>query len=392
MYTQSEYDKVLDYYFENKKFPTPNRRFFEAVTGSIDQKDFLFSTPWTVSWQVVSQCNLRCRHCFFEGNKDLYKSDFDLDSDTLLQLANELNNKFSVVSLSITGGETMFRKDIFELLKTLKRNNVAISLQTNGTLIDKNKAQLLSDILNVDTDFVQVSLDGSKPEIYDKIRGEKTFDKALNGINLLIEKGIKVNVNATALSLNVSDLPDLYTLCNNLNVKKFSVSRFVPCYKEQEYLACEFSSVLPSISAIIDKSLISKTFFEMNYRFYDFVSDETLRAYADEYLKKTDKKRTLCNDISCHRHNTIYINAKGEFYLCFACENEKGCLGTFPKDSLEQIWENRKHNIFFKPREAKASECKKCKYFPFCTGGCMGSAFGTYGNVNAPDGLCVYAK
>ncbi len=124
MYTQSEYDKVLDYYFENKKFPTPNRRFFEAVTGSIDQKDFLFSTPWTVSWQVVSQCNLRCRHCFFEGNKDLYKSDFDLDSNTLLQLANELNNKFSVVSLSITGGETMLRKDIFELLKTLKRNNL----------------------------------------------------------------------------------------------------------------------------------------------------------------------------------------------------------------------------------------------------------------------------
>ena len=100
----------------------------------------------------------------------------------------------------------------------------------------------------------------------------------------------------------------------------------------------------------------------------------------------------ILSDISCHRHNTIYINAKGEFYLCFACENEKGCLGTFPKDSLEQIWENRKHNIFFKPREAKASECKKCKYFPFCTGGCMGSAFGTYGNVNAPDGLCVYAK
>ena len=57
------------------------------------------------------------------------------------------------------------RKDIFELLKSLKRNIVAISLQTNGTLIDKNKAQLLSDILNVDTDFVQVSLDGSKPEI-----------------------------------------------------------------------------------------------------------------------------------------------------------------------------------------------------------------------------------
>lgn len=223
-----------------------------------------------------------------------------------------------------------------------------------------------------DTDFVQVSLDGSKPEIYDKIRGEKTFDKALNGINLLIEKGIKVNVNATALSLNVSDLPDLYTLCNNLGVKKFSVSRFVPCYKEQEYLACEFSSVLPSISAIIDKSLISKTFFEMNYRFYDFVSDEKLRAYADEYLKKTDKKRTLCNDISCHRHNTIYINAKGEFYLCFACENEKGCLGTFPKDSLEQIWENRKHNIFSNQEKQKLLNAKSASIFLFAQGAVWG--------------------
>ena len=113
MYTQKEYNKVLDYYFENKKFPTPNRKFFESVSDSITQNDFLFSTPWTVSWQVISQCNLRCKHCFFEGNQELYNSQFDLDTDTLLFLAKELTDKFSVVSLSITGGETMLRKDIF---------------------------------------------------------------------------------------------------------------------------------------------------------------------------------------------------------------------------------------------------------------------------------------
>ncbi len=392
MYTQKEYNKVLDYYFENKKFPTPNRKFFESVSDSITQNDFLFSTPWTVSWQVISQCNLRCKHCFFEGNQELYNSQFDLDTDTLLFLAKELTDKFSVVSLSITGGETMLRKDIFELLKTLKQNNVAISLQTNGTLIDKNKAKLLSDILCPDTDYVQVSLDASKPEIYNKIRGENTFYKAINGINLLIEQGVKVNVNATALSLNALDLPDLYRLCNNLGVKKFSVSGFVPCFEEQQYLVCDFSSVLSSIAEIIDMSTISKTFFEMNYRFYNFVSDNNLRKYADEYLQTHLVQDSLHNDLLCHRHNTLYINAKGEVYLCFSCENKQGLLGVFPKDSLEQIWENRRQNIFFSPRKSKDSACRNCKYFLFCKAGCMGSAYSVYGNVNAPDGLCLYAK
>jgi len=386
---KKDFENVLSYHFQNKKFKTVNRSFFEAVAENLDE-NYKFSTPWTVSWQINSNCNLRCKHCFFEGDDSLYNTDGDLCAEELSKIAQNLHEKFNTIAVSLTGGETLLCKSIFDLLKQLKNSGIIVSLQTNGTLLTREKAQKLASILNKETDFVQISLDGSCAEIYDAVRGKGNYEKAINAIKYLTEQGIRVNVNCTPTSYNDFDLFELYKLCDECNVSKFSISAFVPCFEEQTKMLPDFETIICEASKIINSA--KSTFFEFNYRFYDFVQNSRLRALADDYIKEKKPPAGVVWDLICHKHNTLFINSKGKVYLCFGCEACSEPIGDCKKDSLEEIWNNRFKNIFFNKRLAKEMKCKACKYFLYCKGGCMASAYKKYKDINAPDGLCRYAK
>ena len=389
---ENHYNLVLKTVLSSKKLKTPNRLFFEKILDQVDE-DFLCSTPWTVSWKIVSACNLRCKHCYFDDSSEkLYNSQNDLNKEEIIKLTNDLVTNLGIVNYSITGGEPLMRKDIFEVINIIKASHGIVSLQTNGTLITKNIAKKLGEILNPNTDYIQISLDGLE-KTHDSIRGKGNFIKAINNIKLMIDLGINVNVNCTPVSKNKNELIDLYKLCTKIGVNKFSLSRFIPYNDNQKGLKVEFSKLIEIFAKIIELSKISKTYLELHYRFFDFVSNETLRQYADEYLiNNQDTSVNLCKNINCHIHNTLFIDADGKFYLCFASKHNDTGMGDFRENSVNEIWKNRTKNIFFEDRLIANMPCKKCKYFALCKGGCSASAYNKYNDMNYPDGLCKYAE
>ena len=389
---EKSYNSVLQAILTSKKLKTANRIFFEKMLDCADE-NFLCCTPWTVSWKVVSACNLRCEHCYFDDESGkLYNSQNDLGNDEIIKLTNDLVTNLGIVNYSITGGEPLLREDIFEVIEIIKASRGIVSLQTNGTLITKAVAQKLSLLLNPNTDFIQISLDGLE-ETHDSIRGKGNFKKAINGIKLMINSGINVNVNCTPMSKNKNELIDLYKFCIEIGVNKFSLSRFIPYNKNQKDLELNTYDLLEILAKILELSKSSSTYLELHYRFFDFVSNETLRQYADAYLKKHKAVNVdLCENVNCHKHNTLFIDAEGKFYLCFASKHNDPGLGDFRKNAVNEIWENRTQNVFFKNRIAANMPCKACRYFALCKGGCPASAHNRYNDINYPDGLCKYAK
>ena len=107
------------------------------------------------------------------------------------------------------------REDIFEVLQKLKDSNILIDIMTNGSLIDETVARRLKEILNPNTDVVQVSLDGPNSEIHDAQRSVKIFEKAVNAIRLLKQNGIKVRNVFTATPINQKYLIETYKLANS---------------------------------------------------------------------------------------------------------------------------------------------------------------------------------
>lgn len=387
---------VLDKLMSVKREQTPSKIFFDKIYECIDNSEGFLATPWNVSWQVCAECNLRCKHCFFEGKEELYNKNLDLSTEKMLSLVDELAEDCSVVNLTITGGEPFLRKDIFEIIEKIKSKNIVLWLQTNATLITEEKAKKLSEILNLDLDCVQISLDGACEDFHNQIRGNNAFARTIQGIKNLTKYSIPIAVNTTVLSTNLKELISIYKTCMDLNVRKFSITRFIPSNDSQRDLIPNTDDVLEVLSELIKLESENRNKFRFDIgalKFYDLVSKSQYREIVDEYLKeKKIKPPVLCENVSCHLHNILYINCDGAVSFCFAANDKDGIMGNVKEESLIDIWKKRDKNLFFKPRLISNMICKRCKYFAFCKGGCMASANAYYKNPNYPDGLCRFAK
>ena len=83
-----------------------------------------------VVWNVTKQCNLNCIHCYSESNK---KTDFnELSTEEGKRLLEDLAN-YGVPVVLFSGGEPLYRSDIFELMEYAKKLNMRVVISTNGT-------------------------------------------------------------------------------------------------------------------------------------------------------------------------------------------------------------------------------------------------------------------
>lgn len=140
-------------------------------------------------------CNLDCTYCWAPDRVIQSKMLLSIVERTLKNLYS--NPNITHIDFCWLTGEPLvmgleYYKEVVELCDKLKpvTINISFSLQTNGTLLNEEWA-----IFFKKKDFViGVSIDGPK-EIHDKQRknkaGKATFEKALNGINLLIKHEVK---------------------------------------------------------------------------------------------------------------------------------------------------------------------------------------------------------
>jgi AdoMet-dependent heme synthase len=185
-----------------------------------------------VQWHVTERCNLACAHCYQEGRKPAemalpeIKSTIKNISDTIRQWSDLYEIPFST-SFNMTGGEPFLRKDLPKILEEIDRHHFGVSLLTNGTLIDKEKARMLA---NLPVKGVQVSLEGPEA-IHEAIRGRHSFSSAVRGIKHLRDANIKVTINVTLSDINADYFKDMALVARDLGVSRLGFSRLVPSGK-----------------------------------------------------------------------------------------------------------------------------------------------------------------
>ncbi len=182
-----------------------------------------------VQWHLTERCNLRCSHCYQEERKSVEMS-FDEIKDGICEVSEMLKAwkdaygiSFSS-SFNVTGGEPFLHPDIFEILEEMRRKGFEVYLLSNGVLINREKARVLSWL---GVRGVQVSVEGPE-EIHETIRGRGSFSACLRGIGHLLDAGIPVNLNVTLSSINAGHFEDMITLSSSLGVQSLGFSRLVP--------------------------------------------------------------------------------------------------------------------------------------------------------------------
>lgn len=388
MSLETNIEKCFHYKFSNKRNST--KEIILNILSECGDENYTHKYPYSILWKITTACNLRCKHCLYRFQPGSFNSEDNYEIEEMLKLATFFVEELNIISFSITGGEPFLQKGIYKLLEYLRSKNVYIDIKTNATLITEEVANKLSNILSLDQTVVQVSLESAIEQINDNIRGRGSFKKTIEGIKHLTRLNFRVRLSCTVTSENVEDICSLYNLCKTLGVKEILLGKFKSFDKNQEYLTPKLDNVFNSCANIIDLYDPNES-ITINLgvlTVYDFLNYDIGIKLMDEYIRT--KPKEVITNLACHKHNRFVLNADGKVYLCTDTETEEFCLGNLREKKFNEIWDNRFQNLFFNKRDACV--CLKCKYVRICHGGCPARAYKTYGNINAPDGACMYAK
>src|SRR3974377_2387955 len=90
--------------------------------------------PRSIFWEVTKGCTLRCIHCRATATELM--SPADLPTAKALNIIKQIAD-FGNPILVLSGGEPLYRPDIFELAEYGNSLGLRVALATNGTLVTR---------------------------------------------------------------------------------------------------------------------------------------------------------------------------------------------------------------------------------------------------------------
>lgn len=314
-------------------------------------------------------CNLACKYCYQQQHRphksaavmteEFVENLFERHISSVLP-GTDLKN----TDISFYGGEPFLPVNLPVIRKALsyaKRYGMKSRAITNATQVDSMPEIFGAEPGKVNS--VQISLDGDK-EQHDKSRipasGEKTFDKIVDNIALLLKQGTHVNIR---LNLDRRTLATLPTLMKELKSRNILGAKNVSIYGSP--LHDNVAEV--DTTHFMDTGELSSKVFELGI---DMEHPVSLRANDMSYLFKLEKGAGLMQTSFCMQtlQNTLVVDPFGDLYGCF---EEAG----YPEYRVGHVSNNGVE--FFPLRQtykkrhiANMEECVKCPVALACGGQC----------------------
>ena len=179
--------------------------------------------PRLIFWEVTKGCNLRCIHCRATATE--LGSPTDLATTRALDIIDQIAAYANPI-LVLSGGEPLYRQDIFQLARVATDKGLRVALATNGTMVTKDMARRIVDS---GVKRVSISLDGADGTTHDTFRGiPGAFDAAVYGLRNLKELGMSVQINMTIARHNARQLPQVLELARGLGADALHTFLLVP--------------------------------------------------------------------------------------------------------------------------------------------------------------------
>ncbi len=296
----------------------------------ISPNGYIFSKPNHFHIAPTARCNCTCQMC------DIHKLNiedlkFDLIVDMLIKIKKWLNGGFF---LNIAGGEVLLYKDIYKLVEFCSKNKIILRMTTNGSLLNRAACdKLLASGLSC----LSVSIDSLNPAIHDSLRGfPGILEKALAGIDYLVEHKVKVGVQTVISNKNRNELCSLSkTLFEKYNISNilFQPVETIVCgdvaiedFVKHELWIKDLDELKHSIESLVDLK-------KKNYNILNTIKE--LYGFCDFFKNSFEKKFTKRNKCSVGKSN-FFIGPRGDVRFCWPLEP----FGNIISDGLSpsELW------------------------------------------------------
>lgn len=143
---------------------------------------------------VTNRCQMSCHYCFV----DHVALPNEMSTERIIQLVDELYEKGTRM-ICLMGGEPLLKPGIDKIVNHIVSKGIICDMTTNGVLV-KHKLDVVKKL-----DAMMISLDGDD-EANDRNRGEGTFPKIVEGIQIARENGITVRLNCVLTRKNMHSI------------------------------------------------------------------------------------------------------------------------------------------------------------------------------------------
>jgi radical SAM protein with 4Fe4S-binding SPASM domain len=169
--------------------------------------------PLSGSIELTFRCNLRCQHCYVAHGHAGLPGQAELSTAEWQRILAEIAAQ-GALWLLITGGEPLIRRDFEEIYLYAKKQGFLVTLFTNGTLLTERTADLLAEWRPF---RVEITLYGHTQETYERVTGiPGSHARCLRGIELLLERGVPLNLKTMLMTLNKHELWQMKAFAESL--------------------------------------------------------------------------------------------------------------------------------------------------------------------------------
>jgi len=220
MLTIKEINKIV-----RSKEPLLYENFFERFRLNLryhfaERLNVPIAKPHWVYISLTNNCNYKCHMCGVIKQDQTTK----LSTPKIKSLIDEVASWRSDQIITFTGGEVFLRPDFLDIAEYSVSKGVKTEVITNASLINDIKARR---IVRSGLKSVNISLDGTKPEIHNQIRNRpNAFQLTVAGIKQLVKAkkknggvGPQISVWTTIQNWNVHNLSDITLFAKELGAE-----------------------------------------------------------------------------------------------------------------------------------------------------------------------------
>lgn len=332
---------------------------------------------YNINWNITRECNLRCKHCYYDAGTRL---EDELSTVESFALIDDIAETFGDnVRVTFGGGEPLMRKDLFDVIVYGKEHGLHLVLASNGTLLTEEVAAKLKES---GIEEVIIPIDGTQ-KTHDSIRGAGVFEKAVKGANACKEAGLGLVIDPCIMTQNEGETAKIIEIAADLDARQCRFFHYIALGRGK--------GMLP------DSVLESNQYTENLVQLYEEQNKrrqlEICTTQAAQYwviLKKKAAEGHFVPDFFYHEVagcraaiGMLSIKPNGDVVPCPLLDVKAGNVREM---SLRAI-QNSKVFEALKNRAVKG-KCATCKYKQLC-GGCRVRAYITYGDYLAEDPLCT---
>lgn len=341
-----------------------------TLPRDIDGNPVTPGLPMAMLAEITHRCPLACPYC--SNPVQLTQAQAELTAEEWTRVFHEAAG-LGVLQVHISGGEPGVRRDLDRIVAGAREAGLYVNLITSGIGITRERLERLDQ---AGVDHVQLSLQGIRPDMADRISGlPGSWDRKMAFAQWVTEIGFPLTINAVVHRQNMDRLPDMVALAEELGARRIEVATV----QFHGWADLNRAALMPSREqAAFARRVVDEARLRLRGRMViDYVPADHHAIYPKACMGGWGS-------------TGLNVTPDGTVLPCHAAATIPGMEFDNVRDhGLERIWHLSAAFNAFRGTDWMPEPCRSCERKTVDFGGCRCQAMALAGDARATDPVCA---